>query len=251
MRLKVLSYNIHKCIGGLDRRYDPTRIVRVIGHYDPDIVLLQEVDQYAKRSNTDRQVDVLGDLLGFRHRSYFPNVRLRSGGAYGNAILSRFPSTHTSNIDLTIPPKKKRSVVHARYRIRMPSTVKRRTRTLHVYNLHLGLSGIERKLQLRRFLDSHPFVGLHARTPIIVAGDFNDVWGTLGKFLQPVGFDNMHSALRTFPAWRPLRALDGIYTRGDIEIRHLYRARLELAKPCLRPFTAHRRAGYPLTGSIH
>ena len=120
----------------------------------------------------------------FSHRSYFLNVQVRTGGEYGNAILSRFPLTETSNIDVTVPPKKKRrSILHGRYRIRLNGALGKHTRTLHLYNLHLGLSGIERKIQLRKFLESHPFVGLHHRTPIVVAGDFNDIWGTLGKKL--------------------------------------------------------------------
>ena len=36
MRLRVLSYNIHKCIGGADRRYDPTRIGEVIRALEPE-----------------------------------------------------------------------------------------------------------------------------------------------------------------------------------------------------------------------
>ena len=230
MRLRILTYNVHKCIGGVDRRYDPVRIITVIARYEPDLVLLQEVDQHAQRTNTDRQVDLLGDALGYRHRSYFPNVKLRTGGEYGNAILSRFPLTETSNIDLTIPPKKRRSVLHARYRIRINGA--RHTRTLHVYNLHLGLSGLERKLQLRRFLESHPFVGLHHRTPILVAGDFNDIWGTIGrKLLEPAGFRDFGGRpIKTFPAWGPLRALDSAYIRGDAKIVSAYRARVRLAR---------------------
>lgn len=231
MQLKLLSYNIHKCIGGVDRRYDPNRVLAVISHYQPDLVLLQEVDEFAKRSNGDRQVDVLGNLLGFRHRTYFPNVTLRSGGAYGNAMLSRFPLTETSNIDVTIPPKKRRSILHARYRVRLNGNNGNRARTLHVYNLHLGLSGIERRLQLRRFLESHPFIGLNQRTPIIVAGDFNDVWGTLGKkLLVPAGFKGLARPLRTFPAYAPIRPLDSIYVRGDVEISSVHRPRLAVAK---------------------
>lgn len=231
MRLRVLSYNIHKCIGGLDRRYDPLRVARVIARYDPDLVLLQEVDQNAHRSNADRQVDLLGDFLGFRHRTYFPNVRIRTGGEYGNAMLSRFPLTETSNIDVTVPPKKKRSVLHARYRVRMNGARNKHTRTLHVYNLHLGLSGIERKIQLKRFLESHPFVGLHHRTPILVGGDFNDVWGTLGrKLLAPAGFRGVNRPVQTFPAWGPLRPLDAIYVRGDVTLHHVHHARTALAR---------------------
>lgn len=231
MKLRILTYNIHKCIGGLDRRYDPSRVRQTVAHYAPDLVLLQEVDSMAARSNADRQVDLLGDLLGFRHRTYFPNVRLRRGGEYGNAILSRFPLTDTSNVDLTIPPKKRRSVLHARCRVRLGGAAGNRTRTLHVYNLHLGLSGAERKVQLRMFLESHPFVGLNHRTPTIVAGDFNDLWGTLGrKMLSPAGFRGIGRPIRTFPAWAPLRALDSVYVRGDVTIQNAFRARLAVAK---------------------
>lgn len=230
MQLRLLSYNIHKCIGGLDRRYDPARVAQVIAPYEPDLVALQEVDQHAPRSNADRQVDVLGDYLGLRHRTYFPNVKVRTGGEYGNAILSRFPLTETTNIDVTVPPKKRRSVLHARYRIRMNGDAGKHTRTLHLYNLHLGLSGIERKIQLRRFLESHPFIGLHHRTPIVVAGDFNDVWGTLGKkLLGPAGFETSAPRVRTFPAWSPIRALDSVYVRGDARIHRVYTSRARLA----------------------
>jgi endonuclease/exonuclease/phosphatase family metal-dependent hydrolase len=227
--IRILTYNIHKCIGGLDRRYNPERIRDVIANYEPDVALLQEVDHGARRTRHEPQVDVLGDMLNMRHRVFFPNVTLRRGGAYGNAILSRFPLTATQNIDLTIPPKKRRSVLHARYRVRLDSTA--RTRTLHVYNLHLGLSGFERKIQLRRFLDSHPFVHLDHRTPILVAGDFNDVWGTLGrKLLVPAGFRGLTRPIPSFPAYAPVRALDALYVRGRLEIQRVFRSRLDLAK---------------------
>ncbi len=231
MRFTLLTYNIHKCVGGADRRHDRDRITEVISHYDPDLILLQEVDQYSKRSKAKRQADVLGQALGYRHRTYFPNVRIRGGGAYGNAILSRFPITETSNLDLTIPPKKRRSVLHARIRVRLNGQFGNTTRTFHVFNLHLGLSGLERKIQLRKFLDSQPFVRLHHQTPIIVGGDFNDVWGTLGKkLLVPAGFRGLVRPIRTFPAYAPLRALDSLYVRGDIAITQVHRARLEVAK---------------------
>jgi len=230
VHLKILTYNIHKCIGGLDRRHDPLRITTVISRYNPDVVLLQEIVQSTGRSITNKQVEFLGNVLGFRHRVFFPNVMVRKGGAYGNAILSHFPATDTSNIDVTLPPKKTRRVLHARYRIRVNQASETQTRTLHIYNLHLGLSGIERKIQLRKFLASQPFVGLHQRTPIIIGGDFNDVWGTLGKkLLVPAGFTGWSRQVKTFPAWGPIRPLDAIYSRGDIRLQHVYRARTRLA----------------------
>ncbi|MBK8012179.1 MAG: endonuclease/exonuclease/phosphatase family protein [Deltaproteobacteria bacterium] len=229
MQLRVLTYNIHKCIGGRDRRYDPRRIRDVILHHEPDIVFLQEVDDDVSRSNGDRQFELLGELLGFRHRIWFPNVRVQGGGRYGNAILSRYPLSQAENVDLTVPPKKRRSALHARIRIRAHKG--RRSQTLHAFNLHLGLSGFERKLQLRRLLNEAPLAHLNARTPIIVAGDLNDVWGTLGpRLLAPAGFQGPRAPVFTFPAFAPIRALDGIFTRGEIIVERLHRSKLGAAK---------------------
>ncbi len=227
VRLRVLSYNIHKCIGGIDRRYRPQRVVDTIAHYAPDILMLQEVDAGAKRSGGDRQVDLLGDALGMRHRAWFPNVTLSKGGAYGNAVLSRFAFRESSNLDLTLAGRKCRSVLHSRLRARTPGG----SRTIHVFNMHLGLRQDERRRQLVRFLDSHPFAHMHARTPVIVGGDFNDVYGTLGdQLLVPAGFSAMPTAPRTFPAFAPLRPLDALFVRGDVQIRRAQRGQIAVAR---------------------
>lgn len=226
MKLRILTWNIHKCIGGLDRRYDPQRTADTIAHYQPDILLLQEVDRGVKRSQGDHQVDVLGDLLGIGHRVWFPNVSVRGGGAYGNAILSRFPLEEMRNIDLTVPPKKRRSVLHAVARVHHGD----HDRHIHVFNMHLGLAQYERRIQLGTFLESHPFQGLHHDTPVIVGGDLNDVWGNLGALLTPSGFRGAERAPRTFPAWGPLRALDSLYVRGRLRLHELTRGEIELAR---------------------
>ena len=40
MRFQIITYNIHKGIGGVDRHYRPERIVETLSHYEPDIVLI-------------------------------------------------------------------------------------------------------------------------------------------------------------------------------------------------------------------
>ena len=226
MKLRVLSYNIHKCIGGVDRRYQPDRIVDAVAHYEPDLVLLQEVDAGARRSNGDRQVDLLGELLGYSHRVWFPNVKVRGGGEYGNAILCRWPLVGANNIDLTVGRRKRRSVLHAEIRIRHDNLDK----VVHVFNMHLGLSQPERRTQLGTFLGCHPFAGLHHDTPVIVAGDLNDVYGRLGRLLVPSGFRSCDRPPRTFPAWAPMRALDSIYVRGAVHLLGVHRGETELAR---------------------
>ena len=250
MRLRVLSYNIHKCIGGVDRRYQPDRVADVIRAQEPDVLLLQEVDAGCGRSKGDRQVDLLGDLVGMRYRSWFPNVDVRGGGQYGNAILSRYPVIESNNIDLSIRWKKKRSVLHGVLRVRHDDV----DRTVHVYNMHLGLARFERRIQLAKFLDSHPFAGLHHDTPVVVGGDLNDVYGGLQELLKPAGFRGSERRPLTFPAWGPLRALDGIFVRGSLDFLGLSRCDSDLARRASdhRPLLAevrlkaHHAADHPV-----
>ena len=226
MRLRVVSYNIHKCIGGLDRRYDPARVVQVVRKLDADVVMLQEVDAGVSRSRGDKQIELIGEELGLPHRTWYPNVDVHGGGHYGNAILSRYPMIESTNIDLSIRFKKKRSVLHSVLRIRHEDV----DRTVHVYNMHLGLARYERRRQLATFLDSHPFSHLHHDTPVVVGGDLNDIYGGLDTLLSPAGFRGSERRPLTFPAWGPMRALDGIFVRGTMDFIKLSRCDSELAR---------------------
>ncbi len=226
MRFRLITYNIHKGIGGVDRLYRPQRVIETLSHYQPDIVLLQEVDDGVPRSRFDRQIDVIGDGLNLHHRAFQRNVRLRRGH-YGNAVLSRFPMFDVRNLELTVPPKKRRRALVAHCRVH----TEHHWRTLIVFNFHLGLAGFERRIQIRRFLNSDVFVHAHHDTAIIAAGDYNDVWGTLGKrMLEPAGFKPACKSILTFPAVLPVRPLDRIYYRGRLNLHHSFASRLELAR---------------------
>ena len=103
-------------------------------------------------------------------------------------------------------------------------------RTVHVFNMHLGLARFERRIQLNKFLESHPFSGLHTETPVVVGGDLNDVYGRLGELLRPAGFRGVERRPLTFPAWGPMRALDAIFVRGAVDFLKLSRCDSELAR---------------------
>jgi endonuclease/exonuclease/phosphatase family metal-dependent hydrolase len=226
MRLRLLTYNIHKGIGGLDRRYQPERIVAAIAHCTPDIVLLQEVDDGVPRTHSHRQVDLLGDQLDLPHRAYQRNVRV-GNGHYGNAILSRFPLTDVHDLELSIPLKKKRRALFAHCHVSCDG----HRRTLLFCNVHLGLAGFERRIQLNRVLQADVLRRTHAQTPVIVAGDFNDVWGQLGTgLLGPAGFQPAALQIKTFPAFLPMRPLDRIFFRGALTLDHSFASRTELAR---------------------
>ncbi|MSR47903.1 MAG: endonuclease [Planctomycetes bacterium] len=236
MRLRVASWNVHKGIGGVDRRYRPERIVEVLRAIDADVCLLQEVDDGARRSGFDRQVDIFADALGMAWRAWFPNHHLKVG-RYGNATLSRVPFHAAHNLSLTLPLHKRRSALH----VRIP--VHGHARPLWIFNCHLGLAEAERRQQLRRVLrlvDEH-----HGSSEdVVIAGDLNDVWRQLGPaVLLPAGFRTVARPPATFPAFRPLRALDRVFVRGKVSIDGCVRVESAAA----RAASDHRPIWFDLT----
>ena len=223
---RVVTYNIHKGIGGLDRRYRPARITEAITEQDPDIVLMQEVDEGVPRSNSDCQVEMFAAALDMKYTAYQRNVQLKRG-YYGNAILSRFPLADIRHIDLSIPFKKRRRAILAHCRLMIGG----HQRTLVIANLHLGLAEFERILQLNKMVTHDLIAHTHSRTPMIIGGDYNDVWNSLGKrVMQPSGFEAVGQRIQTFPAAMPARPLDHMYFRGDLRLDHAFAGRSKVAR---------------------
>ncbi len=226
MHLRIVTYNIHKGIGGRDRRYRPERILETLVHLEPDIAFLQEVDHDVPRSRHHRQAEKLAAELGFAHIAFQRNVTLKKGW-YGNAILSRYPLSEVESYDLKVRFKKRRQALLARCKV----TLGDHTRSLLLANVHLGLAGPERVFQLRKLLQHHLLADAQRTTPIIVGGDFNDVWGSLGRrVLEPAGFHLAGGMMRTFPAILPMRPLDRVYFRGPLQVDHAFASRTRLAR---------------------
>lgn len=221
---------MHKAIGGVDRRCSLERVAAVVHHYRPDVVALQEVDDGVPRSHGAHQAHELSHMLGLPHVVFGPTVKLRRG-RYGNATLSLHPISASHRIDLTFPLKKVRSALHTELSVSSGG----HQFALHLLNWHLGLSGVERRWQVKRMLE-HPRVRrLTERSRIVIAGDTNDWAGALpGGRLATAGFQcatgTGRSALRTFPALQPLGALDRVFVRGPLEAGTPLRPRLGLAR---------------------
>ncbi len=224
--LRLLTYNVHKGIGGIDRRYRPKRVIETIAQHQPDIVFLQEVDDGVPRSNHDCQVDLFAAELGMEHAAYQRNVAVKEGH-YGNAILSRFPLTQVDHLDLTIRFKKRRQALIANCHIAMEGVF----RDLLLVNFHLGLAGFERRIQVNRLLDSDVLQRLEGAEATIVAGDCNDFWGTLAeRIMHPAGFQSAGCGLKTFPALFPAMTLDYIYHRGDLQLQQIFTCKSSVAR---------------------
>lgn len=231
MSFRILSYNMHRAIG-VDRRFRPERIARIIAHHDPDIVLLQEVDVGVPRSQNLNLAEEMASRLGYPYFALGLNVKLKKGH-YGNATLSRFPIMAQRNIDLTMPFRKARGCLYTSL-----APEGDRAEKLAVFNLHLGLSFKERPQQIGRLVRAAEFSSLTKEDPCIVAGDFNDWWTRLAPmFTEIMGFDcatnhrwGYQNAFLTYPSFSPTSGLDKIFCRGRLRVLRGRRCRLPVAR---------------------
>lgn len=212
--MRLLSYNIHKGIGGRDRLYRIERIIEVIEAENPDLICLQEVDRHVRRTRHDDQPALLAKAIPKAHSLYQLNVHLKDGG-YGNLIVSRWPVRESHHISLRQRKRKPRGAQMA--------VIETPEGPLHLVHWHLGLAERERHWQVAHLLE-HSLFKTSAALPTIVVGDFNDWRNTLAHAqFNPHGFHQVtapRSRFRSFPAQFPVLSLDKAFSRGAIEVRH-------------------------------
>lgn len=235
--MRLLSYNIHKGIGGRDRLYRLERTLQVIEGENPDLICLQEVDRHVRRSSFDDQPKLLAEYFKLPYSAYQLNVPLKSGG-YGNLFLSRWPLAEKHQISLRLKNKKPRGA--------QVVVVDSPEGPVQIVNWHLGLAERERHWQVAHLLDHRSYQGC-CQIPSVVAGDFNDWRNTLaaGPFSQ-AGYQHITAPpwrFRSFPAYLPMGSLDKLFCRGPVAIRSVRIVRSPLA---------HRASDHlPLVADFH
>ena len=212
--MRLLSYNIHKGVGGRDRRYRIERIVEVVAAEAPDLICLQEVDRHVRRTRHDDQPALLGEAFRAAATLYQLNVHFGAGG-YGNLLLSRWPLRRSHQVSLRQRRRKPRGAQLA--------VVETPEGPLHLVHWHLGLAERERHWQAAHLLNHESF-GESAGLPTLIVGDFNDWRNTLAH--GPFARHGFHQAtaprwrFRSFPAQYPILSLDKAFHRGPVEIQH-------------------------------
>lgn len=203
--IKVLSYNIRHGLG-MDGKIDISRMAAALSAWDADIICLQEVDVNRPRSSSVHQPDYLADQLNM-HAVFGPAINY-DRGAYGNAILSRFPIVQSSNHVLPAPDPK-RALLEARFEIQ--------GKLLRLCNTHMELDRHLRLKQMQEFIV--PFM-LAENTATLFCGDLNeDPQGAavryLGNYLQDSYKMNKGSQQYTFPVNQPAERMDYIFYNSD------------------------------------
>lgn len=222
--MRLLSYNIHKGIGGLDRRYRIERTIAVIEEQNPDIICLQEVDLNVRRSKFHHQAQMLAEHFKAAAHMHQLNVRVQNGG-YGNLLLSRWAFKSHHQVSLRHGRRKPRGAQLA--------VIETPEGELHVVHWHLGLAEKERHWQVRHLLE-HPLFCEAAEFPAVIVGDSNDWRNTLhkGPFAEH-SFEQITtpvSRFRSFPAYAPMGSLDKAFLRGSVFVSSAHVVRSQLAK---------------------
>jgi endonuclease/exonuclease/phosphatase family metal-dependent hydrolase len=229
VKLTVMTWNIHRCFG-IDRKFRPNRIIEVIRHHDPDVLLLQEVDRGVPRSHKLWLDHELARECGFPYHTW-AQAHVLKIGSYGNATLSKFPIRKRRVIDLRLGWRKRRNCLYTRL---MPP---RFSHGFHLFNWHLGLSAQERASQVEKVLHSGTLRDLTAESPILLGGDCNDwrnvLFPTAG--IRDAGFHawsehGRRRHIRTYPSNAPIGSLDKVFWRGKLHGEHIHASKMKLAK---------------------
>jgi endonuclease/exonuclease/phosphatase family metal-dependent hydrolase len=194
------------------------RIAKTLLELRCDAAALQEVGDPHRHGSPHETADhaaFLGRRLGW-YVAYGPNLVL-AGRPYGNAILSRFPIAGAHNYDLSVEGREPRGCLRAD--LSLPEG-----RTLHLFDLHLGLSFGERWKQAAMLLSADLLRDAALTAPLVVCGDFN-LWsplpGPIVRLLRAALRDaafELHKRKATWPSRFPVIRLDRAYVDSGISL---------------------------------
>jgi endonuclease/exonuclease/phosphatase family metal-dependent hydrolase len=211
-RLKLLTYNVHSCIG-TDRRLMPERIAEVIAQAKPDIIGLQELDVGRKRTGSIDQAHAIAEILKMRH--HFHAALDVEEERYGDAILTALPAEMVKAGPLP-------SVGEQRGALWVEIDLG--GRRLQVFNTHLGLRRFDRMRQVEALLGPEWLANERCDgQPVVLLGDFNSIvsspaYKRLAGRLQDVRRFVAGGLKPTFPSRFPLLRIDHVFVSKTVEV---------------------------------
>ncbi|UFJ43119.1 endonuclease/exonuclease/phosphatase family protein [Brevibacillus humidisoli] len=195
--LRLVCYNIH---GGKDRwgRRYLDQMAELLQTLEADVIALQEVHQNSRHGY---QAEMLADRLQLS-LTYAPALQLYDG-AYGNALLSKFPMIRSVNIPLAAK-REPRSL--------LKNTLQYGKHEIDVWVTHCSL---DRESRRRQLSDIRREIGQLGSRPLLIAGDFNTASPPLCPPLQDCGAGEGASTptLVTFS-----RRVDYVFASSDWQV---------------------------------
>lgn len=191
MHMRIATWNMHGGVG-LDGRFDPQRIARVIAELDADVVALQE---FHSRGGFDMRARL--EAAGAAHAIVMPTFRKR-GNEFGNAVLTRWPVRSVACHALDVGRCEPRNAIDV--------VVDQGDVAVRIVATHLGLRASERRIQVANLLS---LLGDIPALPTVLLGDFN-AWQSRSLRDIDARF-GMASTPPTFPSPCPIAALDRLW----------------------------------------
>jgi endonuclease/exonuclease/phosphatase family metal-dependent hydrolase len=196
--VKIASYNVHKC-RGIDGRFRPDRIIRVIAEIGADVMAIQEIDHKFGRAGASLDAAAILRETGMQLLGQ-SDVAHRHG-FHGNALLVRGEPKTYRRSRIKLPGFEPRGAVIAELDLGEGE--------FRVIAAHLGLLRLSRIEQLRKLLAAFEEL---PPMPTVLLGDLNE-WRRRHRssldVLEPT-FGVPHPVL-SFPSRRPIFALDRIF----------------------------------------
>jgi endonuclease/exonuclease/phosphatase family metal-dependent hydrolase len=215
--LQVVTFNIHAGRSADNKVLDLERVERLIRSSGADVVGLQEVDRhYSARSGWVDQGAELAQRLDM-HLAFGatideePPAPGRPRVQFGNAILSRYPITASSNTLLDrASGQEQRGLLEA--------VIDVRGADLEVFTTHLADGSATERVQ--QVAQIRQVIGTPER-PTILLGDMNATPDapeitTLGGFLTDAWTTVGEGAGYTFPSWNPSARVDYVFASDTV-----------------------------------
>ncbi|MCO4793997.1 MAG: endonuclease/exonuclease/phosphatase family protein [Bacteriovoracaceae bacterium] len=215
MKIKILSWNIHKGFNFSGAKLIIENIRELLRETEADILFLQEVvgENLTHAKNHENwpssgQYEFLADEV-WDFQAYGKNA-VWTDRHHGNAILSKFKIESFENLDLTVNKFEFRGLLHA--------VINVEGKKVDLFNVHLNLLHRHRIIQVEKIIEralSH----LQGES-LILCGDFNDWGGRVSRLLEDqIGLDEAFLSAngthaKTFPSFFPILPLDRVYYRG-------------------------------------
>lgn len=208
LNLTILSYNVRHCSPPANPSLiDVPAIAKIISDSKAELVGLQEIDVNNERSGVNLdQAAKLAELTGMYY--YFSKGIDYKGGAYGTAILSKFPLSQQETIQLPAQPgteQRTLSLVTAT----LPDG-----REVRFANTHLDFTADENALAQAKVITARL---KDEKVPVFIVGDFNVVKEsqTMKHFGQYFTSTCEANCMPTIPADVPRKTIDFILFSSD------------------------------------
>lgn len=231
MNLRVMTYNVHSCIGN-DRVLSPTRIAEVIAQYNPDVVALQELDAGRARTGRVDQAHLIAQRLEYVFH-FFPGMEIEEE-QFGDAILSRYHMRlrHAAGLP-RFQYRSKRT-----HRGALWVSIDLNGHTIQVINTHMGLGRKERRAQAERLLCPEWLAHPDCQSPVIFCGDLNSLprspvhhaFKNVLHDTQPFQHGHRSRSRNTYPSPYPMWRIDYIFVSPGIAVNNVIVPRTKLTR---------------------